>query len=173
MLGLPPGTVKLSPFSYQWEEQYKIEEKRIADSLGALALDIQHIGSTCIPGLSAKPVIDIAVMVPSKSSLPECISLMESAGFEYLGDFGLPGRDFFVLGNPRICHVHIVEKGSNHWKQWILFRDYLLIHPDVAEKYDILKKELATKFPNDRESYLAGKAPLIAEILENAAKELG
>ncbi|MEI6519551.1 MAG: GrpB family protein [bacterium] len=173
MLGLPPGTVKLSPFSPQWEKLYKIEEKRIADALGALAMDIQHIGSTSIPGLSAKPVIDIAIMIPQISDLDKCIPLMESAGFEYLGDFGLPGRNFFVLGNPRTCHVHMVEKGSNHWKQWIIFRDYLVAHPDVAEKYDSLKKELAEKFPNDRESYLAGKAPLIAEILENAAKELG
>ncbi len=173
MLGLPPGTVKLSPFSQKWEELYKIEEKKIADALGALALDIQHIGSTSIMGLSAKPVIDIAVMIPSESDLNVCIPLMQSIDFEYLGDFGLPGRHFFVLGNPRTHHVHVVEKGSYHWKQWIIFRDYLLLHPEIAVKYDNLKQELATKFPNDRESYLAGKAPLIAEILENAKKELG
>ena len=132
---------------------------------------IEHIGSTAIPGLDAKPIIDMAMLLPSLRRLPLWITRLEKAGYTYKGEYGLEGRHFFTRGNPVTHHLHLVAKGSVHWERWLLFRDYMRAHPAEAEKYNQLKKELALKYAHNRDAYTQAKTPLIGQLLKKAKKE--
>ena len=171
LVGLAPGLVKLASYTPEWESIYQGEEIMLRTALGNRALDIQHIGSTSVPEISAKPIIDIAIAVASDEDIDGCIAPLASVGYEYLGEFGLPGRHFFVKGNPRTHHIHVVRTDSHHWRQWIYFRNYLRRYPDVAREYDNLKRSLAQQYAENREAYLAGKAPFITRVLELALQD--
>ena len=169
MIGLKPGTVKLAHYSTEWREWFVRERRRLRRAFPAGRARIEHIGSTAIPGLDAKPVIDIAIAVPSLRRLRSNVAAMESLNYVYKGEYGLPGRHFFVRGDPVTHHLHLVERRSPHWTRWIVFRDYLLSHPAMVREYRDFKRELARKFKNDRTVYTKSKTPFIERILALAA----
>ena len=171
MIGLTAGTVRLSHYSKLWQKHFHAEERRLRRHTGQSKLILEHIGSTAIPGLDAKPIIDMAMMLPTLRRLPFWVKNMEMAGYTYKGEYGLPGRHFFTRGNPVTHHLHLVAKGSEHWSRWILFRDYLRNHLDEAEKYNRFKKQLALKYANNRDAYTQAKTPLINQVLTKAIKE--
>jgi len=141
-------------------------------ALGAFVLDIQHIGSTSVPNLPAKPIIDIGIAVRDFEAAFVCIAPIEALGYIYRGENGIPRRHFFRKGDPeRTHHIHMVEVESAEWAQQLLFRDYLRSHSDALRQYADLKIDLARRYPKDREAYLAAKAPLIGEILALARLE--
>ena len=134
-----------------------------------LIVEIEHIGSTAVPGLAAKPVIDIMVGVHSLEQAKTAIPVLESIGYVYWRDDPRPGRMFFVKGMPpygkeRTHHVHIVEVHGEFWKRK-LFRDYLRSHPEEAKRYEVLKRDLATRFLQDRERYTEGKHNYIESVM--------
>lgn len=170
MLGLPKGTVRLAPHDEEWHRLFAREEARLREALGGLAAAFEHVGSTAVCGISAKPVIDIAVAVREIADAARCVAPLEAAGYEYRGENGIPGRHYFTRGEPRTHHLHLVELGGELWRSHLLFRDYLRRHPRVAEAYEDLKKRRAREHPEDRGAYTDGKADFIKSVLEAAGR---
>lgn len=170
--GLKQGTVRLVPYSPAWARQFSAEKRRLKRYLPARGSLIEHIGSTAVPGLEAKPVVDIALSIPSFKRLTAITKALTRAKYTYMGEFGLPGRHFFVYGDPVTVHLHLVEAGSEHWWRWLVFRDYLRQCPKEAERYNRLKQTLARRFANDRPAYTKSKSPFINAILAKAVKKV-
>lgn len=165
-LGLAVGAVKLQPYNPQWPRLFLEEKARLEQTLGSHTLDIQHIGSTSIPGLPAKPILDIGVAVASFEEARVCIAPLEQIGYHYRGELGIAGRHYFVKGDPVVTHhLHLLEITSEDWKNHLAFRDYLTHHPELAREYAELKLGLAAQRGIDREQYLAAKDPFIRRIL--------
>jgi GrpB-like predicted nucleotidyltransferase (UPF0157 family) len=170
MLGLPSGCDQISQYTLEWRTLFLEEEARLKAHLGGYLLDIQHIGSTSIPGMPAKPILDIGVAVTNFEEAARSIPPMEQLGFAYKGENGIPRRHYFVKGDPRTHHAHMFEIESDEWRNLLLFRDYLIDNPKAARGYARLKEELAMKFANDREAYQAGKDNFIKAILSRAGE---
>lgn len=168
MLGLPSGTVTLSPYDPSWPGEFERERARLAGALGDLSRDIVHVGSTAVPGMVAKPLIDVMVGLGSLGDAAAAIQRIEALGYSYKGEFGIPDRHFFVLGEPTTHHVHVVFHNGPFWRLNVLFRDYLRAHPDEARQYEALKRSLAAKFASSREEYTKGKDAFIKEVLARA-----
>src|SRR5947207_115171 len=110
-----------------------------------------------IPGMPAKPILDIGIAVANFEEAVRCIPPMEQLGYTYKSENGIPRRHYFVKGAPRTHHVHMVEIESEGWRSNLLFRDYLIKNPETAREYGKLKQELAKQFATNREAYQAGK----------------
>ncbi len=121
-----------------------------------------------MPGLAAKPVIDILVGVQSLKLSEECISPMVGIGYECRGEAGVPGRLYFRKGAPRSHQVHLAPVGSAFWEDHLLFRDFLRAHPDDSKLYEELKRRLSEKFKNDRLGYTESKTEFIRAGLGRA-----
>ena len=168
MIGLKRGIVILKDYNKEWSKLFDKEAKLISSIISNYLVNIQHIGSTAIPGIVAKPIIDIAIGIDDLSNIKQIITLLEEGGYEYRGEQGIPDRHLFVKGNEecRTHHIHVMVNTSYEWKKHILFRDYLKSNPKVAKQYSELKKRLAAKFEFDREKYTNGKEEFILGILE-------
>jgi len=171
-IGLPSGVVALTPYTLAWKRLFEEERVILQAGLGDHILDIQHVGSTSIPGMLAKPIIDIAIAVRDFEDARVCIDPIELLGYQYRGEFGIPLRHYFVKGDPRTHHIHMVEVTSQAWVNQLLFRDYLTRHPQSAQEYANLKVELVQRYPKDRQAYMDAKAPFIQHILQLASSEL-
>lgn len=173
MIGLKRGEVKLLPYNPKWKESFEKEKRRLQKALGDLVLSIEHVGSTAIPGASAKPIIDIAVVVKSIKSPDKLIKLLEGLGYEYKRDDDVPGRLFFTKGpeNKRTHYIHVVKLKGRQWENLILFRDYLLNHKQAGLDYNELKNKLAKSYTLDRKSYTGGKNEFIKAIIKKAQHE--
>ena len=172
MIGLGENAVRLNPYTKDWERLFREEKSRLQIAVGLFVLDIQHVGSTSIPGMIAKPIIDIAIAVESFEEANVCIKPIESLGYQYRGENNIPRRHFFVKGNPRTYHIHINEIGSRDWNEQISFRDYLIHHQDIASGYAELKMELAQRYPTDRQAYSESKSPFIKHVVQLAGSEV-
>jgi GrpB-like predicted nucleotidyltransferase (UPF0157 family) len=168
MIGLEKGVVRLVPYTPEWKQLYEMEKVSLQDRLDAYILDIQHVGSTSIPGMLAKPIVDIAIAIADFEEARVCIPLMEELEYEYKGEFGIPHRHYFVKGDPRTFHVHMSEIDSLEWENTILFRDYLCQHTDIAKEYAQLKISLALKYPQDRTAYMEGKTAFVEGVIQLA-----
>ncbi len=170
MIGLKRGIVELKPYNPQWEELYNQESELISTTISDFLVDIQHIGSTAIPDIVSKPIIDIAVALDSLENIERIIAPLEKIGFIYRGEQGIPDRHLFVKGGEdfRTHHLHVMNNTHYEWKKHIAFRDYLRTHPKEAKQYSDLKKSLEQQFKEDRESYTESKSEFIAGILEKA-----
>ncbi len=171
MIGLNRKSVELVAHNQAWKTLFEREEKLLRSAVGDYALAIEHIGSTAIPGIEAKPIIDIMVGLRDLSDLEKYLLLpIEKIGYEYRGELGIAGRPFFRKGTPAASsyHLSVVQFGGHVWKRHILFRDYLRENAGSARIYNELKRELALKFKNNREAYTSGKTEFVEEILRQA-----
>jgi len=168
MIGLERGVVKLVPYTAEWKRFFELEKTSLLAVLSPYVLDIQHAGSTSIPGMLAKPIVDIAIAVADFDEARVCVPLIEGLGYEYRGELGIPRRHYFHKGDPRTFHIHMLERDSLEWENHLLFRDYLCQHPQAAKEYAELKLRLALKYPRDREAYLDGKAAFIQQVIQLA-----
>ena len=168
MLGLVEGMVVLVEHDSDWARIYCEEELRIRDVLCGLALDVQHCGSTAVPGIRAKPILDVVVGVERLALGLECIRPLQALGYEYLGEGVVPDVHFFGKGAPRTHHLHLVERRGSRWHHKVLFRDRLLVDRDTARRYEAVKVALAHRFPHDRASYTKAKAMFIADVVAGA-----
>ncbi len=174
MIGLERGTVKLVKHNSKWERSFEREAKKIKKVFSEDALDVQHVGSTAIPGILAKPVIDIALIVPSLQKASRYEKKLQEIGYEIKNNDTRKERLFFTKGpeRKRTHYLHIGEVGSGYGEDMILFRDYLCKHKDTAKKYSELKEQLAEQHQNTREIYTAQKEKFIEKIVKKARKSL-
>ncbi len=169
-LGVEEGRVKLASSDSDWPLLYKEESQRIKKVCNNLILEIAHIGSTAIPGIEAKPIIDIMIGCPDFSDAEKCVPLLESLDYIFKGEYGIPGRLFFVgmEKNFSCFHLHVVARESDFWYTHLLFRDYLLAHPETAHQYEELKRGLSVKFQDNRDAYTDGKNDFIQSVIKSA-----
>ncbi|MEK7247869.1 MAG: GrpB family protein, partial [Chloroflexota bacterium] len=135
-------------------------------AIGEWAVAIEHVGSTAVPGLAAKPIIDIMPAIRSLADARHIIAPMEALGYEYVPEFedDLPERRYFRRGVPRSHHVHVVETTSTFWRRHLAFRDYLRAHPETAAEYAALKRRLADGYGSDSGGYTNAKTEFITRI---------
>ncbi|MFQ5934717.1 MAG: GrpB family protein [Dehalococcoidia bacterium] len=164
--------VQVVPYDSSWPSMFETEAKRLKGVLGKEAVSIHHIGSTAIPGISAKPIIDILPEVVDIQKIDGFNGEMVKLGYTPRGELGIPGRRFFSkdAGDIRTHHVHIFQTGSSELQRHLDFRDYLIARPKKARAYGRLKEALARKFPEDIEGYTDGKDGFIKDM-ERKAKE--
>jgi GrpB-like predicted nucleotidyltransferase (UPF0157 family) len=165
-LGLESGIVRVVPYDPRWPDLFQAELQRLRTALLPLVATIEHIGSTAVPGLAAKPVLDILAGYDDPELLQQYIMRFEAAGYEHRGEQGIPGREFFRRGNPRSYHVHLTRLGNTIWRQHLGFRDLLRSDPALRDAYADLKRQLAAQFPTNREAYIEGKAGFIQTALK-------
>jgi len=148
-----------------WKEDFKAEAAELGILFGDLIEAVEHIGSTAIPGINAKPVIDIMLIVKDIEAVDGFDEQMIELGYEPKGEFGLPGRRFFMKGgNSRTHHIHSYEKGHEDIVRHIAFRDYMIQHPEEAQAYSQLKADLAEKYPENMDKYIDGKNDYIKRV---------
>lgn len=168
MIGLKRGTVELRPHDSEWDQIAKNTVAELEDILGSVAVSVQHVGSTSIKTMSAKPIIDIAVAVQDFSDILQKLPALETHGY-IRRNIGNVGEVFLSCGddiaNTRTHHIHIVMLDSRQWRDYIFFRDYMNARPNAAAEYESLKRELMKKYKNDRMRYTDGKAEFIENIL--------
>jgi GrpB-like predicted nucleotidyltransferase (UPF0157 family) len=165
VLGLASGKVALARAHDAWAAAYEQERVRIVAALGEHLLDIQHVGSTSIPNVPAKPILDILVGVRDFDEATVCIKPMIAIGYSYRGENGIPRRHYFVKGDPRTHHVHMVEIRSDEWRLTLKFRDLLRMNPALASEYARAKERLALLHPGNREVYQREKDMVVESIL--------
>jgi GrpB-like predicted nucleotidyltransferase (UPF0157 family) len=168
-LGLQRGVVRLVEYDPAWPVLFIAEQQRILEKCRTLTLRLEHVGGTSIPGMCAKPILDIAAGRPRDSSIQDYVAALEQAGYEHRGERGVPGRQYFRRGQPRAYHVHLVEEAGPLWRDFLAFRDYLRAHAEDARRFAELKRRLAARFPHDREGYMDAKSSYVADILRLAA----
>ena len=173
MLGLNKDIVNLVPYDNEWKNEFIKEKKLLQEILCDYALDIQHVGSTSIPGIICKPILDIAVAVKSLDILEELIPILTSAGYDVKNSIEDKNEILARKGVPecRTHYIHIEVLNGEFWKHHILFRDYLLKHSEAVIEYEKIKKESFALYKNDRKKYTESKHKFIREIIERAEKE--
>jgi GrpB-like predicted nucleotidyltransferase (UPF0157 family) len=172
MTGVSPG-FSIAPYDPVWPLDFAAEADRLAQACRDLPLRIEHIGSTAVPSLSAKPIIDILIGVPPRAVREPYVSAIRGLGYDHLGAHGLPGRHDFRRGSPRTHHIHLVSWSSAVWRDHLLFRDWLRQNERVMREYAVLKRELAAMFTDDRSRYSESKGPFIKATLRQARQAMG
>jgi GrpB-like predicted nucleotidyltransferase (UPF0157 family) len=167
--GTRPPAIEIVPYDPAWPERFAELGRELRASLGDVALRIDHIGSTSVPGLAAKPIIDIQISVAAFEPLDAFKQPLERLGYGYRG--GNPERTKRYFREPpgrRRTHVHVRRAGSFS-EQWaLLFRDYLRAHREVAAEYAAVKRRLAVRFRDDRHAYTDAKVPFLWEVIRKA-----
>jgi GrpB-like predicted nucleotidyltransferase (UPF0157 family) len=157
-----PSEVRLVIVGAEWEARFAEERARITEALAGNALDIQHIGSTAIPGITAKPVLDIAVAIHDFESGHALVPALVSLGYTYRGENGIPRRHYFERGDS--YHLHVFDQGSLDWRRHLRFRDRLLASPEVAARYSQVKLAAARESGGIPARYQDLKASFIKEV---------
>lgn len=172
-LGLKSKTVRIDKYSPKWKKEYQKQEKILKNTLAGYDVQIEHIGSTSIIGCSAKPIIDIAIGVPSLDYGKQLIPILERIGWTYSGnaDFGVRWFLKKCKGDLRTHFIHIEDRNSRIWQNHIVFRDYLNSHPEKVKEYSEIKEECENEFAANREGYAKRKDPFIEETIKMALKE--
>ena len=167
------GKVEVVAHDPRWRDEFGAEAKRVAAALGENAVAVHHIGSTAIPNIYAKPVVDLLVEVRDVAEVDGRSPAMESLGYEVMGEYGIPGRRYFRKDDRegiRTHHVHAFAAGSAEVERHLAFRDYLLAHPSEAQSYSELKRRLAVEHPQSFDGYMDGKDAFIKDIDRRAAR---
>jgi GrpB-like predicted nucleotidyltransferase (UPF0157 family) len=157
----------LEPYDPAWPGLFAAEARRLHHLFAAarLVVTLEHMGSTAIPGLAAKPVLDILGGYPQGTPVTEYIDVLTPAGYVHRGEQGIPGREFFRRGNPRSYQLHLTAIGSPFWRDHLTFRNRLRADNALRDAYAALKLDLAVKFPRDREAYIEGKGSFVRDTL--------
>ncbi|WP_129689832.1 GrpB family protein [Gottfriedia acidiceleris] len=167
------ANVLIKNYDPNWELQFEEEKEKILSALPKKIIHIEHIGSTSIKGLGAKPIIDIMIGVTKLEDFEELIQPLSTFDFEYVSKPELTDRRFFRKGlwGQGTCHLHICKHKSKEWIEKLLFRDYLRENPKIAEDYLNLKKSLANEYQYDRQTYTKKKEPFIREVIKCAGNK--
>ncbi|WP_194926656.1 GrpB family protein [Catenulispora pinisilvae] len=161
--------VEVEDYDPRWPEVYAMLSEPLYSALSGIAQRIEHVGSTSVPGLAAKPIIDLTVVIGTRDDLPAAINALRAIGYHHEGDLGIPGREAFTTppGAPS-HHLYVCAKNSPQLAQQLMFRDFLRAHPDIALAYATLKRSLAERFTYDRSAYTAAKSAFIEQTLTKA-----
>lgn len=157
----------LCEHSPEWSRKYEKMMPLIRSALGTYFLELYHIGSTSIPQIKAKPIVDMLCVVSDIEEIDHCNAELRKLGFRAMGEFGIPKRRFFesVEGD---MHLHVFQEGNPEIMRHLLFKEYLLAHPEQMKVYETEKQRLFEEFPEDREAYTRGKTRVVREIDERA-----
>lgn len=175
-------TITVVPYTTVWADTFAQLAGIYRAQLGQLITGIEHVGSTSVPGLAAKPIIDIDILIQDAAGLPPVVAVLEQLGYTWRGDLGIPGREAFgrnadtspLDGNGTLWPAHnlyVCVEGCVSLKNHLQLRNYLRQHPDAARQYGTLKQELAVKYPHDIDSYVEGKTAFITRILAHTGME--
>ena len=171
---LPPYAVHLLPHDPQWAEQASREETRILEAVWPALIEMHHVGSTAIPGIAAKPIIDLVGVGPDLETIEAARPKLEQLGYAWHGEYGLEGRRFCTLSDidsgVRIFHLHCYAAGDHSIHRHLAFRDYLRARPAVAEAYQRMKEDCAAKHPDDSNAYTICKDCWIKKTEAEALK---
>lgn len=162
--------VELVPHNPEWSQLADEETKRILEQLSIPVIGIYHIGSTSIPGIKAKPIIDFVMEVEDLDEVIRSVEVLEKLGYISKGEYGIPGRQFFTkdTNNERSHHLHVFQKGHPDIERHLVFRDFLRANPEAAREYEKIKEKLAKRFPKKSGSYTEAKSDFILSMDEVA-----
>jgi GrpB-like predicted nucleotidyltransferase (UPF0157 family) len=163
-----PDPVYVAPYRDDWADEFQAWQKRLTEALGEVAVRIEHVGSTAVPGLSAKPVVDIQISVDGLQQEGRYAPAIEALGVSLR--LREPGHRYFrpAGDRPRTVQIHVCDAGGEWERDHLLFRDYLRAHPEAREAYARLKRDLAERYPDDRLAYNEGKTGFILDVLDEA-----
>lgn len=164
--------VVVCPYDEGWKKDFEDIRAELAAALTGMEVSIEHVGSTSVEGLSAKPVIDIDIVISDKNAFDGVKQALESIGYTHEGDLGIPGREAFKYEGKdhlRKHHLYVCAADAEELRRHICFRDYLRSHPDAVREYSRVKEEGAALYSDDIDAYIRHKAPFI----EGIYKELG
>lgn len=166
-LGLESGAVVVVDYDPRWTDEFTGAARELYASIGPAILGVHHVGSTAVPGLCAKPVLDILVSVPDLNASLKLVPALEGIGYEFRPDEEIPDRHYFRRrrGLSRTHHLSLAEPTSRYSRVTVGFRDALRADSDLAAAYCSLKRDLAKRFPRDRSAYIDGKSEFIAYVL--------
>ena len=159
--------VLVLPYDEQWKQDFLKIKAELAGALGSLAIGIEHVGSTSVQGLSAKPIIDIDVVIKDYTILEDVVSALGEIGYRHEGNLGIVGREAFKYDGKEHLkkhHLYVCPEDSPELRRHIAFRDYLRTHPEAVREYSRIKEEGAKQYPDDIEGYIEHKSPFIERI---------
>ncbi|SHF28255.1 GrpB family protein [Pedobacter caeni] len=176
---LSKKAIEVVPYSENWAETFRQLALLFKEDLKDLILGVEHVGSTSVPGLAAKPVIDLDLIIPDKSRLEEIKVILGKRGYLHAGEMGIPGREAFKRSSeytPLVAvnrvwpahHLYVCLKDSISLDNHLLFRDFLRANQETADAYALLKIALAKKYPHDIDRYVDGKTDFIIAVLQQA-----
>ncbi len=166
MLGLRRGDVFLVPWTHEWEEEFFKEKVLIEEMIEQYIVAVHHIGSTAVPHLSAKPILDIAIEIEHFGDGLHCVSPLEALGYQYRGTNVVPDRHYFNKGEPRTHQIHMYEKGNKYLLEQLHFRDYLRNNEDARIAYENLKARLFRLNKHDKHQYADDKTEFVKSALK-------
>lgn len=162
--------IEIEDYDPRWPKVFADLRDQISSALGGLAQRIEHVGSTSVPGLAAKPIIDLIVVINMRDDLDAVIRNLETIGYHHKGDLGLPGREAFTTAPEAPAHhLYVCAEGNLQLARQLLFRNFLRTHPATAAAYAKLKRSLAQKYRSDRSGYTDAKSSFIEQVLSAAA----
>ena len=176
----PPNTytalmvepVVIVSYDSEWSRGFAQLEAALVAALGPRILRVEHVGSTAVPGLCAKPIVDLDVVIANDADLAELVVRLDGLGYEHTGDQGVPGREAFRASSaqgPSVeHHLYVCREGAAELRRHLAFRDFLITHPAHAQEYGALKRGLADSFGKDREGYTSAKTEFIERVLREA-----
>ena len=166
--------VVIVDYDPSWPQQFAELRERLMSVLAGVVVGIEHVGSTAVPGLAAKPIIDIDVVIPDWYLLPTVIERLAMLGYSHRGDLGIAGREAFEQPPdlPR-HHLYVCAADADELRRHLRLRDYLRAHPEAARAYEQLKRRAARVFPNDLEAYTEAKTSFVMGLLRSASEEEG
>ncbi len=169
-LGLERGVVRVVDYDPAWPALFAAEAARLTRLLAdaGLSIALEHMGSTAVPGLPAKPVLDILGGYSAGADVAAYVRALGAAGYVHRGEQGIPGREFFRRGDPRAYHLHLAALGGSFWSDHLAFRDRLRASDALRDAYAALKRELAARYPRDREAYTEGKGTFVKSVLASS-----
>ena len=167
-----PYPVELAPHSPDWRAMAAAESARLKAALGEILVTVHHIGSTAIPGILAKPIVDLIPVLRDEAALDEAEAPVRALGYRWYGEYGLAGRRYCTLSDPvsgkRLFQLHIYAPEAAHLPRHLAFHDYLLAHPDLAREYEAEKIRAARAAPHDTNAYNDEKNDFIARVEKEA-----
>jgi GrpB-like predicted nucleotidyltransferase (UPF0157 family) len=166
--------VVISSYQTSWRERFDELKALLCGALGAHIVEVEHVGSTAVPGLDAKPIIDLDIVISEVTDFEQIRLLLCDLGYRHLGDQGIPSREAFEPGEADGAgvadhHLYVCRESSSELRRHLAFRDYLRNNPEGATEYGQLKRRLADKFRDDRESYTEAKGRFIEQALDEAS----
>ena len=162
-------TVQVVEYDPLWPEIFAQVSGPVRQALDGIVLRVEHVGSTSVPGLAAKPVIDLSVVVPSEREIAPAVARLATLGYQHQGTLGIAGREAFRRPPDTFPHhLYVCPENSPGLQNHLGVRDYLRTHPETARAYGALKQRLAAEFPHDIDAYVAGKTDFLLAILRES-----
>ena len=173
LLGTEKGHVEIVEYRPEWAEIFERERAAILETCGPWVMEVHHVGSTSVPGLAAKPILDIMPVVASPKDGENAVEPMTTLGYHYTEENELPGRFYFdkIVGGLTVVHFHMYTQDHSDVRKLVAFRDQLRTDSVIARDYERLKRELALKYRDDRPTYTDAKGAFINEITALALAE--